>query len=98
MAIAMPHRLQDVDLRLVDSLVVPASLHDVAGRFVHMNAAAERASGLSKADLLGRHFTDPVPPKHARTSRNNSVGPWSAASRPTSRPCSSMRAARCEGC
>ena len=63
MAIAMPHRLQDVDLRLVDSLVVPASLHDVAGRFVHMNAAAERASGLSKADLLGRHFTDPVPPE-----------------------------------
>jgi len=63
MAIAMPHRLQDVDLRLVDSLVVPASLHDVAGRFVHMNAAAERASGLSRAELLGRHFTDPVPPE-----------------------------------
>ena len=63
MAIAMPNRLQDVALRLVDSLVVPASLHDVAGRFVHMNAAAERASGLSKAELLGRHFTDPVPPE-----------------------------------
>jgi len=63
MAIAMPNRLQDVDLRLVDSLVVPASLHDVAGRFVHMNAAAERASGLSRAELLGRHFTDPVPPE-----------------------------------
>ncbi len=63
MAIAMLHRLQDVDLRFVDSLVVPASLHDVAGRFVHMNAAAERASGLSRAELLGRHFTDPVPPE-----------------------------------
>jgi hypothetical protein len=25
------------------SLVVPVSLHDVDGRFVHMNAAAERA-------------------------------------------------------
>ena len=72
MAIAMPHRLQDVDLRLVDSLVVPASLHDVAGRFVHMNAAAERASGLSKAELLGRHFTDPVPPRNPsiRLARN----------------------------
>src|SRR2546423_14777390 len=63
MAIAMPNRLQDVDLRWVASLVVPASLRDVAGRFVHMNAAAERASGLSKAELLGRHFTDPVPPE-----------------------------------
>jgi PAS domain S-box-containing protein len=57
----MPHRLQDVDLWLVDSLVVPASLHDVEGRFVHMNAAAERASGNSNAQVLGRHFTDSLP-------------------------------------
>ena len=48
---------------LVDSLVVPASLHDVEGRFVHMNAAAERASGSSNAQLLGRHFTEPLPPE-----------------------------------
>jgi len=54
---AMPNRLQDVDLWLVDSLVVPASLHDVAGRFVHMNAAAERACGYSDAQLLGRPLT-----------------------------------------
>jgi len=59
----MPRRLKEVDLSLVDSLVVPASLHDVDGRFVHMNAAAERASGLSKAKLLGRHFTEPVLPE-----------------------------------
>jgi PAS domain S-box-containing protein len=39
----------------------PASLHDVDGRFVHLNAAAERAIGLSRAQLLGRHFTEPVP-------------------------------------
>jgi PAS domain S-box-containing protein len=58
---AMPPGMQDVDLSLVDSLVVPASLHDVDGRFVHLNAAAERAIGLSRAQLLGRHFTDPVP-------------------------------------
>ena len=57
----MTNRLQDVDLWLVDSLVVPASLHDVEGRFVHLNAAAERASGLSGAQWLGRHFTEPVP-------------------------------------
>ena len=59
----MPNRLQDVDVWLVDSLVVPASLHDVEGRFVHVNAAAERASGLLNAHWLGRHFTDPLPPE-----------------------------------
>lgn len=59
----MSKPLQGVDLWFVDSLVVPASLHDVDGRFVHMNAAAERASGRSNAQLLGRHFTDPLPPE-----------------------------------
>jgi PAS domain S-box-containing protein len=53
--------LQGVDLWLIDTLVVPASLHDVDGRFVHMNAAAERASGRSNARLLGRHFTEMLP-------------------------------------
>jgi PAS domain S-box-containing protein len=55
--------LQRVDLWLVDSLVVPASLHDVEGRFVRLNAAAERAIGSSNAHWLGRHFTEPVPPE-----------------------------------
>jgi PAS domain S-box-containing protein len=59
----MPHRLKDIGLSLVDSLVVPASLHDVEGRFVHVNAAAERASGHSKAELLGGHFTDLLHPE-----------------------------------
>jgi len=57
----MRQRLADVDPWLIDRLEVPASLHDVEGRFVHMNAAAERASGWSNADFLGRHFTDPLP-------------------------------------
>jgi len=56
-------RLQDADLWLVDNLVVPASLHDVESRFLHVNAAAERASGLSAAQWRGRHFTDPIPPE-----------------------------------
>jgi len=59
----MPRRLEGVDLWLVDSLVVPASLHDVEGRFVHMNAAAERASGNSNARMRGRHFTALLPPE-----------------------------------
>ena len=58
---AMPNHLQDVDLWLVDSLVVPASLHDVEGRFLHMNGAAERASGRSNAQLLGRELTELIP-------------------------------------
>src|ERR1700731_3879627 len=65
--IAMPGRLQGVDLWLVDSLVVPATLHDVEGRFVHMNAAAERASGKSNAQLLGRPLTELLP----REARGN---------------------------
>jgi PAS domain S-box-containing protein len=59
----MGQRLQGVDVWLIDSLEVPASLHDIDGRFVHMNAAAERALGSSNADYLGRHFTDPLPPE-----------------------------------
>ena len=57
----MPDPLQNGDFWLVDSLVIPASVHDVNGRFVHMNAAAERASGKSKAQMLGRHYTDLLP-------------------------------------
>jgi PAS domain S-box-containing protein len=60
---AVTDPLQDVDLWLVDSLMIPASLHDVEGRFLHVNEAAERASGQSNAQFLGRHFTDPVPPE-----------------------------------
>lgn len=60
---AEPNPLRERDLWLVDSLVVPASLHDVEGRFVHVNAAAERASGNSNAWWLGRHFTEPLPPE-----------------------------------
>src|SRR2546423_10087099 len=60
---AMSHPLQDVDLWLIDSLVVPVSLHGLDGRFVHANAAAERASGYSNAELLGTHFTDLLSPE-----------------------------------
>jgi PAS domain S-box-containing protein len=59
----MSYRLQDLDLALVDSLVVPASLHDTQGTFIHVNEAAERASGRSNRQLLGRHFTELLPPE-----------------------------------
>jgi PAS domain S-box-containing protein len=60
---ALAARLHDPDVWLVDSLVVPASLHDVEGRFLYVNSAAERASGRSNAWWLGRHFTEPLPPE-----------------------------------
>jgi len=60
---AVADGLQGVDTWLLDKLVVPASLHDVSGRFVHVNPAAERASGHPKAWWLGRHFSEPIPPE-----------------------------------
>jgi PAS domain S-box-containing protein len=52
-----------LDFSLVDRLSVPASLHDVDGRFLHMNASAERVLAKSIADMRGRRYTDPVPPE-----------------------------------
>src|SRR3954470_23762522 len=79
----MSHALQAVDLWLVDSLVVPASLHDVEGRFVHMNAAAERAIGSSNSCWLGRHYTEPVPPE-ARENVEAQCGRAVGTGEPTS--------------
>jgi PAS domain S-box-containing protein len=59
----MSDPLQDVDLWLVDRLVVPVSLHGLDGRFVHINAAAEQASGKLDAELLGREITHLLPPE-----------------------------------
>jgi len=59
----LPDHSPTADFSLIDGLVVPASLHDVDGRFVHVNAAAERAIGRSNAEMVGCHFTDPVPPE-----------------------------------
>lgn len=59
----MTRPLDERDFWLVDSLVVPSSLHDVRGRFVHMNAAAEQASGFTNAQMRGRELTDRLPPE-----------------------------------
>jgi PAS domain S-box-containing protein len=63
---AMPPRLQTLDPWLVDSLVMPATLHDLDGRFLHMNAAAERACGKSNAQMLGGPLTQLLPPETHR--------------------------------
>jgi PAS domain S-box-containing protein len=51
---------------LVEGLTVPASLHDTNGVFVSINAGAEKASGLTRAHWVGRHFLEPVPPDARR--------------------------------
>jgi PAS domain S-box-containing protein len=55
-----PTQLEDL-ASFIDSLSVPASVHEVDGRFVHVNAAAERASGRPRQYWLGRTYTDPLP-------------------------------------
>jgi len=52
-----------LDFSLVDRLSVPASLHDIDGRFLHMNARAESVLAKSIAEMRGRRYTDPVPPE-----------------------------------
>jgi len=53
---------EEWDFWLVDSLVVPAALYDTDGYCLRINAAAERASGVPNAELVGRYVTDLVPP------------------------------------
>jgi PAS domain S-box-containing protein len=59
--------LTKIDTALIDRLTVPASLHDVEGRFLHLNAAGERASGFSNAAMIGKDILDAVP-REARSS------------------------------
>ena len=58
----MTPRLDGFDLSLIDKLAVAASVLDATGRFVHMNEGAERASGTSSAKVVGRHFSEFLPP------------------------------------
>lgn len=54
---------EDADIGFVDSLVVPASLHDVDGRFIHVNDAAVRASGMPKEYWIGKDLTERITPE-----------------------------------
>ena len=51
------------DLSLIDRLGVPASLHDVDGRFLHMNATAEQVSGKSIEKMRGLRLTELLAPE-----------------------------------
>lgn len=57
----MRRTLDERDLWLVDSLVVPASIHDADGYCVHINRPAELASGISNARMVGQHYSQLLP-------------------------------------
>lgn len=53
--------IDELDFHLIDALVVPASVHALDGRYLHLNPAGEAASGFSDGELRGRHFKELVP-------------------------------------
>jgi PAS domain S-box-containing protein len=55
--------LDAVDLSLLDMLAVPASLHDAEGRCLHLNPAAELATGHTNAQVRGRPARELWPPE-----------------------------------
>jgi PAS domain S-box-containing protein len=57
----MRRALDERDFWLVDSLMVPAALYGKDGYCLRINAPAERASGVSNAQLVGRYVTHLVP-------------------------------------
>lgn len=57
----MRRRLDERDLWLLDSLVVPASIHDPDGYCVRINRPAELASGITNAHMVGQHYTQLLP-------------------------------------
>jgi PAS domain S-box-containing protein len=56
-----PHALPGIDPAFIDNLLVPASVHALDGVIVHVNEPAERAAGVARRVLVGRHVLDPIP-------------------------------------
>jgi PAS domain S-box-containing protein len=59
----MAELLGDVDLGFVDAIVVPASVHDLDGRFLAVNQGGVDASGRSRAELMAGRYTDSLTPE-----------------------------------
>jgi PAS domain S-box-containing protein len=46
-------------------------VHDLSGRYVSLNRAAEKLSGYSRDEIIGKHFSNFVAPKDLKHVRNN---------------------------
>ena len=44
-------------------------VHDMSGRYISVNRAAEKLSGYTREELIGRHFSSLVTPEYARQVR-----------------------------
>jgi PAS domain S-box-containing protein len=46
-------------------------VHDLSGRYVSLNRAAEKLSGFSRDEIIGRHFSNFVAPRDLKQARTN---------------------------
>jgi PAS domain S-box-containing protein len=46
-------------------------VHDLSGRYISVNRAAERLSGHSRAEIIGKRFSDFIPPEHLEIVSKN---------------------------
>jgi len=46
-------------------------VHDMNGRYVSVNRAAEELSGFSRTEILGKHYSNFVVPNYLKTAREN---------------------------
>jgi len=46
-------------------------VHDLTGRYTSVNRAAEKLSGYSRKEIIGKHFSNFIAPSHLRSAREN---------------------------
>ena len=46
-------------------------VHDLTGRYTSVNRAAEKLSGYSREEIIGKHFSNFIAPSHLRYAREN---------------------------
>jgi PAS domain S-box-containing protein len=58
-------------------------VHDMSGQYTSVNRAAERLSGYTRQELIGRHFSSLVSPEYARHVREQLCGKLEASGETT---------------